>query len=385
MDFTLDENQQAVADLSNQIFSGCIDPVALGKAEEKGEWFDEKAYLEVAKAGLLGIAISEDIQSGDISGGGLGVVELGQVLEAQGRHLAPLPLLETCLAGIAIDRFGTDELRKSELPSLIDGTSVLTLGIQEWYDDDYLKPQTVAVLNKEANKKSGDATTHKITGTKIMVEFIDQAQKIVVSATEADTKKPGLYLVDLNQAGISMNEGISTRHQKVHEVVMTDVEAIQLPDSDLGWFINVAVGMLCSIQLGVCGQALKMSAEYTSTREQFGRPIATFQAVTHRLADQYINIQGICLTTYSALWALDNIGDDPDLNADYATLRTCEAKWFSSHIAMDVVNATQHVHGGIGVDRDYPLHRYTLWNKHLQTSLGAGTLHLRRLGALLAN
>ncbi len=71
-------------------------------------------------------------------------------------------------------------------------------------------------------------------------------------------------------------------------------------------------------------------------------------------------------------------------NGKPASATVCEAKWFSSHLGMEIANATQHTHGGMGVDRDYPLHRYTLWNKHIQTSLGAGTQQLRKLGALLA-
>src|SRR5690606_30692706 len=111
------------------------------------------------------------------------------------------------------------------------------------------------------------------------------------------------------------------------------------------------------IQLGVTEKALALTASYTSTREQFGRPIATFQAVTQRLADQYINVQGIRLCTLSAVWRLANgldAGED---------LRI--AKWYASERAQDIAHATQHTHGGMGVSVDYPLHRYTLWNKHI--------------------
>ena len=96
-----------------------------------------------------------------------------------------------------------------------------------------------------------------------------------------------------------------------------------------------------------------------------------------RLADQFVNVGGIRLATLSAAWRLAN-----NRNAAEDLL---VAKWWASERATDVANATQHVHGGMGVATDYPLHRYTLWNKHLATSLGAGNQALRGLGALLAD
>ncbi len=371
MDFTLDENQQAVSELANQIFFDRTDPTALKVNEDSGKWFEDSAkstYLEVAKAGLVGIAVSEEF-----GGGGLGLVELGQVLEAQGRHLSPVPVLSTALSAVVIDKFGSKELKEAELPALLDGSAIASIGIQEWHSDDYLNPESTVSKNAA-------------TGTKIVVEFADVADKMLIVAKG---KKAGLYLVDLKSSGISMNEGTSTRFQKVYEVIMSGADAVEITndknaEAAVEWFINAATALYCATQVGVSDEALKMSAEYTTSREQFGRPIATFQAVTHRLADQYINVNGIKLLTQAALWTLDHISDDSDLTMELATERVCQAKWFSSHLAMDVANASQHVHGGIGMDRDYPLHRYTLWNKHIQTTLGAGTQQLRRLGAQLA-
>ena len=342
MDFTLDENQQAVADLANQILADRTQPEKLKEAEDAGEWFDRDTYAELAKAGLIGIALGEDV-----GGGGLGVVEVGQVLEAQGRNVSPVPVWNTALAALAIDRFGSDDLRKDILPGVIDGSRILTVGIQEWHSDDYLSPAAEA----EDGKKGC-----KITGTKIVVEFAEESDKMVLIAKDSKGEA-GLYLLDLDQPEISMNKGETTRNQPVHEVVISGAVGVKLENSDLAWFVNSAIALLCAVQVGVTEIALKMAAEYTSTREQFGRPLATFQAVTHALANQYINVNGIKLPTYSALWNLDN-GKD-------ATVRVSEAKWFASHLAMDLANTTQHVHGGMGVDRDYPLHQlYALEQAH---------------------
>ena len=361
MDFTLDENQQAAADLSNQIFGDRISPEGLKNMEESGGWFDRDTYAEITKAGLLGIACKEDV-----GGGGLGLVELGQVLEAQGRHVAPVPLWSTSLAALAIDEFGSKAQRKAELPGLLAGTSIYTTGIQEWFNDNLVEPEAEA---------APDGDGFKITGTKIVVEFAEESEKMLVTARSPEGEAM-LYLVDLKQGGISMNPGVSTRLQPVHEVVMSGAPGEALSGSSSKWLVNRAIALLCATQVGVLGQALKITAEYTSTREQFGRPIATFQAVTHRLADQYMTVNAARLTTYAALWELANQKD--------VSRRIPVAKWYCSDMAQKLADATQHVHGGIGVDVDYPLHRYTLWNKHIETSLGAGTQQLRNLGSQLA-
>ena len=382
MDFSLNENQQAAADLTTQILSSRIAPEELREREEAGGWHDADTYAEIAKAGLVGLALGEDV-----GGGGLGLLELAQVLEAMGRHVAPLPLFVTTLAGLAIDRFGSDEQRQRELPGVADGSQLLTVGIQEWHNDNYLAPETMAAA---ADGKGGDADW-QLTGTKIVVEYAEQASKILVTAS-ADNGV-GLFLADLSASGISLTAGQSTSMQPVHEVTFTNVPAELVGEigpadnsSSVVWLHRHAVALLCGIQAGVVDQALKMTAEYTSTREQFGRPIATFQAVTQRLADQFMHVNGIKLTSAHALYLLaqaNKNGYQADNGAELdVALHT--AKWFASHCAHEVAHATQHVHGGMGVDRDYPLHRFTLWNKHIETSLGAGTQQLRHLGALLA-
>lgn len=363
MDFTLNEEQQAVADLANRILGDRLDMERHMAIEASDEWFDRDTYAELAKAGLVGIAVAEDV-----GGGGLGLVELGQVLEAQGRHVAPMPLLPTALAALAIDAHGTDEQRRAWLPGVADGSVVLTVGLQEYLNDDIERPDTVATA-------SGDGYT--LTGTKVVVEFARQAERAVVSArTDAG---PGLFLVDLGSDAVTLTDAVSTRLEPLHEVTLDGAraEALGSPGDDaLHHLYQRAIALLCSTQVGVLDAALRMTADYTSTREQFGRPVATFQAVTQRLADAFIHVEGARLTTYASVWELDHGRD--------AAEHLHMAKWYCSKLANEVAHATQHVHGGMGVSVDYPLHRYTLWNKHIETSLGAGTHHLRALGALLA-
>ena len=168
------------------------------------------------------------------------------------------------------------------------GSSLLTVGIQEWHNDDYLSPSMQAT----STGASSSENSWRLDGTKIVVEFAEESQKILVTARADDGM--GLFLASLDDAGISKEPGTSIRLQPVHEIAFSDVSAelvgeISQPgsSSSVVWLTRVATALLCATQVGVLDKALKMTAEYTSTREQFGRPIATFQAVTQSLANQF--------------------------------------------------------------------------------------------------
>ena len=126
----------------------------------------------------------------------------------------------------------------------------------------------------------------------------------------------------------------------------------------------------------MCTAALEMTAKYTSEREQFGKKIASFQAVGQRAADAYIDTEAVRLTTWQAAWRLSE-----DLSA---AEEVAVAKFWAAEGGQRVVHAAQHLHGGLGVDRDYPLHRYFLWAKQLELTLGGATASLLRLGRALA-
>jgi alkylation response protein AidB-like acyl-CoA dehydrogenase len=367
MDFNLDETQQEIADLARRILEDRVTHQSLKTIEAGAEWFDRDTWAELAKAGLVGIALREDV-----GGGGMNMVETGLVLEAQGRTVAPVPLVPTLGAALAIDQFGTLAQRQAWLPSVADGSTVLSVALQEYGNDDLENPYVAATLDA-----AGTGAT--LTGVKVMVEYAEQAARILVTARTAGG--PALFLVDPKGAGVSLVRGVTSRREPVHELHLEGTPAELLGSvaegaTMLRWVVERMLAMVCAVQTGVTDKQTRMTAEYTSTREQFGRPIATFQAVTQRLANAYIDVQAIRLSTHSALWRLANgLDASEDLRI---------AKWFASDGAHHIAHGAQHMHGGAGVDVENPLHRYTLWSKHLECSLGAGTASLRALGAQLA-
>ncbi|MDT7570247.1 MAG: 3-oxocholest-4-en-26-oyl-CoA dehydrogenase beta subunit [Actinomycetota bacterium] len=369
MDFTTTEDQQALVGLATQILAEQATPKRLEELESSGGWYDETLWRHLAEAGVVGAALSDDV-----GGGAMGFTELALVLEQVGAHVAPVPLLETVLAALAIDTFGTPEQRTRDLPGVASGTVLLTSALTESGRDDPARPLTTA---------TPDGDGYRISGLKSAVPFAGLARRILVPATDPDGRAV-VVLLEPTAAGVTLRAQTATSGQpqaelELAEVVVPASDVLAGPDRGaelLGWLLDRTVTALAATALGVSGRALKMSAEYTTGREQFGRPVATFQAVGHRLADAYIDVEAMRLTTLQAVWLLDS-----GLPArDQATI----AKWWACEGGHRVAHAAQHVHGGVGVDVDYPLSRYFRWSKQLELTLGGATPQLLRLGAALA-
>jgi alkylation response protein AidB-like acyl-CoA dehydrogenase len=147
-------------------------------------------------------------------------------------------------------------------------------------------------------------------------------------------------------------------------------------DEIVAWITLRATAALAATAVGVCESALRITAEYTKTRHQFGRPIATFQAVSQRAGDAYIDTEAVRLTALQAAWRISE-----GLPADDAV---AIAKFWAAEGGQRVVHAAQHLHGGMGVDRDYPVHRCFLWAKSIELTLGGATAQLLKLGRSIA-
>jgi acyl-CoA dehydrogenase len=144
-----------------------------------------------------------------------------------------------------------------------------------------------------------------------------------------------------------------------------------------GWLAARATVGHCAAQAGVVERALELTAEYARTRVQFGRPIGAFQAVAQRLAEAYIDAEAVRLTLWQAVWALDS-------DASSAGLAVATAKFWAAEAGHRVAHTAVHVHGGMGIDVTYPVHRYFVAAKRNEFALGGATAQLRRIGGALA-
>jgi hypothetical protein len=371
MDFGLTEEQEATRDLAKQILEDRVTHERLKEMEAGGESFDRDTWAELAKAGLLGIALPEDV-----GGSGLGFVALCLFLEEVGRTVAPVPVLPTVVLGaLPIAEFGTDEQKQALLPGVVEGDTVLTAALVE-VGADPLHPTTTA-------KQDGNGWV--VEGEKTCVPAGLVASRMLLPARTGDDGSIVVLIVDPDADGVSRARQDTTTGIPEAQVSFDGVRvgaSDVLGDASSGaaiveWIVDRANAALSAIATGVCEQALHMTAEYTKTREQFERPIATFQAVGQRAADAYIDTEAVRLTALQAAWRLEE--------GLPAAAEVAIAKFWAADGGQRVVHAAQHLHGGIGVDRDYPLHRYFLWAKHLELTLGGATPQLLKLGAILAS
>ena len=372
MDFTLTEEQQAIAELASRILSEQLPPERLRELEEGPAWYADAVWAELAKADLLGIALPEAD-----GGGGYGLLEACLVAEQVGRTVAPLPYL-SCIVGAALPlaRFGTAEQRARFLPGVIDGSTTLTVALHE--------PDEVDTPAVPATVATPDGDGWRLHGEKVLVPGAEQAAAILVPARTGD-RQVTVFLVPGDAPGLSLAPEVAVSGEpqatvRLDGLVVGAADVLGAPDGGaevVAWIRDRMLAAVCATQTGVCEEAVAITSRYVCEREQFGTKLGTFQAVGHRIADAYIDTEAIRLTALQAVWRLDR-----DLPADDELM---VAKFWASEGAQRVVHAAQHLHGGIGVDLDYPIHRYFRWAKVLELTLGGASPSLLRLGASLAS
>jgi len=371
MDFSFSEDQLAVAELARKIFAEQASHERQRALERDGApRFDRELWRALAQAGLIGIALPEAH-----GGGGLGFLELALALEEVGRRTAPVPLFETALLGaLPIAEFGSDAQKRALLPRVASGELVLTAALHE-EGGDPCHPTTTA---------TAQGAGFTLRGEKLCVPAGAIADRVLVPAATG-AGGLGVFLVDPRAPGVTREpvettNGAPDAHLRFDGAQVAASDAIGDPRAGariVSWLEPRATAGLCAQALGVCEEALRLTAEYTKTRKQFDQPIAMFQAVGHRAANAFIDTEGIRLTAWQACWRL---AEGLPSEAEVAV-----AKVWAAEAGQRVVHAAQHLHGGVGVDREYPLHRYFLWAKQLELALGGGTRQLLRLGRLLAD
>lgn len=347
MDFSYTEVQNDLRDLTRQILSPT--PDRLKELEAGTDRVDRDLWAELAKANLLGIALPEEV-----GGSGYGVMELGVILTEVGRQVAPVPMLATvALAARPLAQWGSDELKHRVLPGVIAGETFLSGALEEAGGADPRVPQTKA--------ETDGGRGWRVTGEKVAVPWGQLADHFVVSADG------GLFLVNREHTEVLPAEGTTGEPQALLRFDGAVAEMVA-PDA-VGWTIDHAIAAVCATAVGVLSRAVEITAGYITQRQQFNRPIATFQGATLKAADTYIDLQAISVATQSALWRLSEGKEDA---GDALAI----AKYWVADGGQRIAYACQHLHGGIGVDTDYPLHRYFKWAKELETMFGGATTQL---------
>lgn len=362
MDFTKTEAAQDLSSLVTTIVDSVCTPDHQRSLDGLDERLDTTLWRKLIESDILSTAAPESI-----GGGGFGVLEQAAILTALGRQIAAVPYLESVVLGAgALARFAPESLSTAWAVPAVAGEKILTVALE----GELGQGPVVAA-------EAGDG--FRLTGTRTQVPFGPVADAFLVPAETGSGTK--VFLVTAKDTGVSVTSLDTTGQNSSGELELAGVEVgadrVVGDEDALAWLSTRRVVGLTAYQLGVLKRALELTAEYARTREQFDRPIGSFQAVAQRLADDYIDIQGLRLTLEQAAWRLSE-----DLPAD---VEVATAAFWAAEAGHRVAHTTVHVHGGVGIDRDHQVHRYFITAKQTEFALGGATAHLRMIGRELAD
>jgi 3-oxocholest-4-en-26-oyl-CoA dehydrogenase beta subunit len=365
MDFELPEAARDLAGLTRTILSDQLTEQRLREVEAGGDRFDRSLWTDLAEAGVLAAALPVHV-----GGAGYGLLEQCAVLVELGRAVAPVPYLTSiAVAAGAIAKFGTSELWDRWVRPAATGELVLTAALSE-------------DLGEEPSTATQVPGGWRLNGVKTTVPAGGVADIFLVPAgTEQGL---GVFVVTRQDRGVTVRrqEIVDGDREGLLELDEVDLRADRLlggigsGQAIADWVGTRATVGLCAAQLGVTERALELTAQYAGQRVQFERPIGTFQAVAQRLADGYVDVEAIRLTLWQAAWRL---AEGLPVATEVAT-----AKFWAADGGHRVAHTAVHIHGGVGIDKDYPLHRYFVATKRNELSLGGATAQLRRIGSTLA-
>ncbi|MEN3309800.1 MAG: 3-oxo-4-pregnene-20-carboxyl-CoA dehydrogenase alpha subunit [Micromonosporaceae bacterium] len=332
MDFELDDAQQAIAQVAGEVLSGP----------------PELAWKELGRSGMLSLAVPQWL-----GGEGLGMAQISVLLAEVGRRAAAVPALATLALGVLpVARWGSREQQEE----LLAPGAVLTAALREPSAPMPYRPRTVATEDL------------RLTGTKMGVPYAAAAYRILIPVC-LSTGDAAVALLDPAAPGVGLQPSPTSGDQPEYTLVLSGAAA----DGLLGGAGAVpdlyrhAIAGGCAVGDGVLAGALGLTAKHVAERHQFGRPLATFQAVAQQIADVYIAARTVHLAATSACWGLA----DPDLGV--------AAYWLASQLP-PALRTCHHLHGGQGMDVSCPLHRYSALGKDLVRFLGGPQHCLDRLG-----
>ncbi|MBL7501755.1 acyl-CoA dehydrogenase [Frankia sp. CNm7] len=398
MDFTLAEEEAAVDELARAVLTEASTQERLAALEEADEPYDRELWATLAATGLLGVVVPAELGGAGLADGGL--LALGALLEHAGRTAARVPLLPTLAYGaLPLARFGAggtlagavsgDTVADGWLRRVAAGEAILTGAFAEPLTD---PPAPTTTARPVPAPQEGDdgyragGAGWLIDGGKAFVPAGTIADAALVSAIVIESTGRrvgvGVFVVDTDAPGVTVTAQPTLTGVPVARLELSGVRVA--PDALLGpadgsvlaWTLERATAASCAMMAGLADAAVRLSATYTTTRHQFGHPLADFQAVRQRVADAFVDSRAIKLTASEALWRL--------ANGLPAEREVAVAKAIAAEAGTRVVRGATHVHGGTGVDRAYPLHRHYLAARQLELTLGSATPQLRALGRLLA-
>ncbi len=367
MDFSLSAEQQLLKKEVRHFLETECPKSALRAIQASDLGYSAELWRKMAGLGWLGLILPEEY-------GGVGgsLIDLAVMLEEVGRATAPGPFFSTMVLGVLpLLEAGNEDQKRRLLTGVANGEILLTMAVAEPGTD--YSPAHIS-----ARAAPGPGGSFAVSGTKLFVPNAHSADFILVAARTGSAAGPpeiGLFSIPGKSAGVALTAlrtiaGDRQFEVKLDKAPCAAADTLGVPSQ--GWPIvedtlRKATALQCVEMVGVAHKALELTAAYSATRMQFARPIGSFQAVQHRLADMLTDVESARWLSYQAVWRLDRRLP--------ASKEISIAKAWTSDACQRVVSGAQHIHGGVGFDADYDLHYHFRWSKALELNLGSAPVH----------
>ena len=364
MYFDLTDEQQAIKSTAKEFLASRYKSERIRALAESEHGFEDSDWREMAELGWPGLALPEEW-----GGQGLGIVDLAVLFEEMGYALAPSPLLSNTVAGLVLATVGDDAQRERWLAPLASGGKRGTIALFEAGSS-----ATIGDFGMEA-EKDGDGVV--LNGTKVLVMDAASADFLVVAT--ADGRR---HLVERDAQGVTVTpENSIDLTRRLYSVRFDGVRVA--PEATLAGgqadYLPVlwrACTAIAAESTGVAQRTMEMAVSYAKDRQQFGRPIGAYQAVSHRCAQMLLETENSRSAVYGAAWAADAEPESLPLAASMAKAYASDAGW-------RVPDASIQVHGGIGFTWEHDLHFFLKRGKANAATFGTASWHRERVADLV--
>ena len=377
MDFAFSEQQDLLRASARQFLERECPPAMVRRWSDDVQGYSPDLWQKMAALGWMGLVLPATY-----GGSGLSFVDLTILMEEMGRALLPAPFFSSiALGALTLLETGSDEQRQQMLPRLVRGETKVCVALLE--ADGRYDPRGISM---RASIRGNRAT---LNGTKLFVVDAHVSDYIICVARTRGGRDPesgiSLFVLDITSPGIACTPLMSIdQTRRLCEVSFTRVgvslEAM-LGGRDAAWptlqrALDKATVALCAEMVGGAEKAMEMCVDYGKTRVQFGRPIGSFQAVKHKIADMKVWVENAKSVVHYAAWAVDR--DAPE-----ASRAASMAKAYCSEMYTQVTADGIQVHGGVGFTWDHHMHLYFKRAKSSEVLLGDSTWHRERTAALI--
>jgi alkylation response protein AidB-like acyl-CoA dehydrogenase len=373
MDLGLTEEQEMLREFARDFLEKECPETHVREMEEDEQGYSPDLWRKMAEQGWPGLVIPDTY-----GGVGMSYLDLIILTEEFGRALVPGPFISNCVATLGLLEAGSEAQKQEYLPILAAGSQFWTLAFTEpsaRFDAEGVQLQA---------KRDGDG--YVLNGTKLFIRHSHIADRLIVVARTGGSGEDGisLLIVEANAPGLSQTAIRTISSERQNAITFENVRvpaANLLGEEGKSWPVfkrisNKATVLECAYLVGLAQQAFDITLNYTKERVQFGRPIASFQAMQHKAADMVTDVDACRYITYRAAWAVAENDDDADE-------QTHIAKAWVSEASRRVVAHSQQMHGGIGFTKDYKIQLYYRRQKAAELAWGDADYHRDKLGQLL--